>query len=59
MIHAIFYAGLVFYGLVGAFIGTEAYEAGFTWVGATILGGTIFLALGHMWEKTTGVHDDD
>jgi hypothetical protein len=53
----VFLAGLVFLGIVSITVGMDAYEAGFTWTGAAILGGAIFLALGHVWEKTTGVHD--
>lgn len=57
MIRIVFGAGLAWLAAGGIILGMNAYEAGFTWIGATILGGAIFLALGHVWEKTTGVHD--
>lgn len=57
MIYAIFCAGLVFLGTVGVVLGTEAYTVGFTWAGAAILGGSIFLSLGWGWRETIGIHE--
>jgi hypothetical protein len=56
-IRVTFLIGLAFLGVVSVAMGVDAYEAGFTWIGAAILGGAIFLALGHVWEKTTGVRN--
>lgn len=57
MKYAIFNTGLVLFGMAGIVLGIEAYAAGFTWIGATILGGAIFLALGWGWRERTGVSE--
>ena len=57
MVYIIFYAGLMFLGMVGVILGTEAYTAGFTWMGAAVLGGSIFQALGWGWKETMGIQE--
>lgn len=58
MIEYMFWVGVAFLAAVGVVLGQEAYAAGFSWEGASLLGVVAWQTMAHLWRRTVGEKED-